>query len=1084
MGRLMKNQRPHTREHALGGDDHLLVSFTRICDSIISGSDVGPGISEFQKLLSGICGVNSISLYMLDEHTGDFELVTGSGSNHHRPAIISKDGDEPLASLSKLREPIHLYGKSPEFAGIKKKLLVGDGVESIDVFPLEYRSKPLGFLVASFSSELGPQGDHGRSTKILEAAASQLSITLHSRNLNTRYETLREKYASALSEISSAIFILDPRSGRILEANEAFFRSFGYEPSDIGTLTLFDMVTEPRSVVEANLKKGLEEGRVHIPSKLYKHKSGGEVEVEIKGKNITFGGSTFCLVNAVDLTEKRKAQEETEHQRRRYENFIQNSAEGIWRIEFTEPISVRGENREIAKQITEKGVVVECNQALAEMYGFDRPDQLIGRHSLEFIADVEGFIASKMRFTEQNFSITNIETKEKDKFGNIHYFENSYIGEVSANHLVRIWGIQRDVTEKRRLQEQLRASEIRYRNLVEQANDMVLLFNNRGEFVFANKRFFEMTHYAADEIWGKPISMLVHPDSASDVMQKIQELFLSPEQHLRHTVRLLTRFNEERVAELSMTTLRAADKVTGILAIGRDVTQEQSVRNALHESEEKYRSLVEHSLFGVLVLQNEKIVFANQTLSSLFEMDLSSLQGASIDSFVHPNDYVQLSGKFAEVASTPNTDVRFNLRIMTPSGSMKMLEGWAAAISYMGKPAIQAAVVDVTDTKRLEEQLIQSQKMESIGQLASGIAHDFNNLLGSIYGALEILRRRYGASDQNLKKYIDILDGSAQRAAELTSQLLMFSRQRESNIKPVRMNDTVNDTMKILTRSIGKNIKIESALDPTLFTIEADTSQLESVILNLSINSRDAMPSGGTLRIETSNMEFDQRITHQIADAKPGNYACLSVSDTGIGMDEETQRKIFEPFFTTKPLGKGTGLGLSIVYGIVKNHRGFINVYSEPGRGTTFRIYLPATDKLPVDEATVTSKEVPHGNETILLIDDELTLLDLTREILEGLGYRVMIAEGALEGIRIYKDNRSDVNLVILDMLMPEMTGTEVYPILKNINPDINVLLATGLNVGEKVEDLLAMGVTDVVGKPYSISDLAVHVRHALDGSR
>jgi CheY-like chemotaxis protein len=244
------------------------------------------------------------------------------------------------------------------------------------------------------------------------------------------------------------------------------------------------------------------------------------------------------------------------------------------------------------------------------------------------------------------------------------------------------------------------------------------------------------------------------------------------------------------------------------------------------------------------------------------------------------------------------------------------------------------------------------------------------------------------------------------------------------------------------------------------------------------------MPDGGILRIETSNVEFDKSVTKQIADARPGRYACLSVTDNGIGMDENTRQKIFEPFFTTKPIGKGTGLGLSIVYGIVKAHRGFINVYSEPSRGTTFRVYFPSTDRSPVESVPQALRDLPRGNETVLLIDDELTLLDLTGELLQSLGYKVIGAEGALEGIRVFKEKHTDVDLVILDMLMPEMTGNEVYPVLKNIDSKVAVLLATGLSVGEKVDEMISQGVNDIIAKPYSVSDLAMHVRKVIDSRR
>jgi two-component system cell cycle sensor histidine kinase/response regulator CckA len=788
-------------------------------------------------------------------------------------------------------------------------------------------------------------------------------------------------------------------------------------------------------------------------------------------------------------------------QRQHYDTFIKNSSEGIWRIAFTEPIRLDQKKEEIAKQIVERGIIAECNNALAQMHGFRDPSELIGKRSSEFIAGVDSHVASKVKFAEHDFSITNIETIEKDRLGNIRYFENSYIGEVIGSKLVQMWGIQRDITEKRRLQEQLRISENRYRNLVEQANDLVIVLDERCKFTFVNKKFSELTNFEPSEIIGKHIKNFVPRDCVDETLRILNEQLIFPTRNIRHTVKFITKSNQERTVEISLTTLRdalqstngfastslsmkEAQVTTGILAIGRDITEEQAVRFALHESEEKYRSLVENSLLGVIVIQNDLIAYANPTACSLFDTTMDSTIGLSLDNFVHPNDYGPLLEKFAEASVSPSKDIRFTIRVITIAGKIKVLDGWAAGITYMGKPAVQAAMVDVTDTKMLEEQLIQSQKMESIGQLASGVAHDFNNLLGSIYAVIGILKRRYAESDPNMKKYVEILDSTAQRAAELTSQLLTFSRQHESKIKPVRLNDVVNNAMKILIRSIAKNIKVESALDPMLYTIDADSAQLEIVIINLSINARDAMPNGGTLRIETSNVEITRQRVKHYPDSRPGKYACLTISDTGVGMDKDTQRRIFEPFFTTKPIGKGTGLGLSIVYGIVKNHKGFINIYSEPGQGTTFKIYFPMTEKQPPEEAAEIPNNLPRGTETILIIDDETTLLSLTKEILQGLGYRVITAEGALAGIESFKQYHSEINLVILDMLMPEMTGSEVYPIIKEIDKDCPVVLATGLSVGEKVDDLISMGVNDVISKPYSVNELAIHVRKTIDSVR
>jgi len=885
-----------------------------------------------------------------------------------------------------------------------------------------------------------------------------------------------------LSNDSRLFMLIDPQFMTITKACSQFYWYSGHNPGKSDNIVLESTIIAKESSIVDIINSTLIKNNVFYTPVFIKQQDGNDLEFKAHLFTVYLAGKTFVLLELERLTERSKTKESAELQRVRYENFIQNSAEGIWRIEFTQPIIVDQPAEAIAQQIAERSIIVECNVAMAKMYGFDEPSQLIGKRAVDFIEDLEGYISSKIKFVQQNFSVSNIESTEKDASGNIHYFENSYLGEISSDRkLIRIWGIQRDITEKRRLQEQLRASENRYRNLVEQANDMVILLNQRGEFIFANKRFFEITKFQADEIWGKPLRSILHFDNDMNTLSQLENQFVSPQEGKRFTIKLLTKFHEERMVEFSMTPIFVGEKITGNLAIGRDVTDERNVLNALHESEEKYRSLVEHTLLGVMVIQNDMIVYANHSLCELFEVDLDMLQNATLDNFVHPNDYVQLFEKLALLASSPKEAIQFTIRVLTPQGKTKILDGWGTNISYLGKPAVQVAFVDVTEKKRLEEQLIQAQKMESIGQLASGIAHDFNNLLGSIYGAIEIIKRKQSKSGNELKKYIDILDSSAQRAAELTSQLLTFSRQRERNLKPLYLNNIVQEAMNILIRSLGKNIRFESALDQNIYPVEGDSSQIEQVILNLCINSRDAMPNGGVLRIETSNVDLSPRLAQQIHDAKPGKYVCLTVSDTGVGMDQDTQRKIFEPFFTTKPIGKGTGLGLSIVYGIIKDHNGFIKLYSELGRGTTFKIFFPATDKMPLEESTAAPKEIARGNETILIIDDEETLLDLTREILENLGYKIITAQGALEGIETFRAKYDEIDLVILDMMMPEMTGREVYPILKSVDPNVKVLLATGLSVGERVDELLAMGVTHLVSKPYSVDDLATQVRQTID---
>jgi CheY-like chemotaxis protein len=322
---------------------------------------------------------------------------------------------------------------------------------------------------------------------------------------------------------------------------------------------------------------------------------------------------------------------------------------------------------------------------------------------------------------------------------------------------------------------------------------------------------------------------------------------------------------------------------------------------------------------------------------------------------------------------------------------------------------------------------------------------------------------------------------AAERAAALTRQLRLFTRQEEGKRRPVQLNSVVEETRDLLERSISREITIELRLEPELWVVEADPSQISQVLMNLCVNARDAMPDGGTLTLETRNVTLDEEEAQAILAARPGRYVCLSVSDTGGGMSPEVQARLFEPFFTTKGPGKGTGLGLAVAYGILKGHNGFINVYSEVGQGSTFRIYLPVIE-LAVEEGQVEELELPTGTETILLVDDEEAIRKLGERILKQCGYTVLKAENGVQALEVYQAHRGEIALVVLDMLMPEMGGRECLHRLQELDPAARVLISTGYTVNGSVRELMSEGALGVVEKPFNIEDLAAMVRAALDG--
>jgi CheY-like chemotaxis protein len=368
--------------------------------------------------------------------------------------------------------------------------------------------------------------------------------------------------------------------------------------------------------------------------------------------------------------------------------------------------------------------------------------------------------------------------------------------------------------------------------------------------------------------------------------------------------------------------------------------------------------------------------------------------------------------------------------------------------------------------------------MESIGRLAGGIAHDFNNILTSIMGFAELLKYRFNDHETREGRAVEAIFRGSERAAHLTKQLLGFARKGAFNPQTLNINNVINDTISVSEKIFEKTINIHYELEDELNYVEADKTQIEQVLTNLIINAKDAMPTGGDLYFKTENVFYDEYNKKMYPEFKPGSYAKISITDTGMGIPKDVRDHIFEPFFTTKDVGKGTGLGLATVYGIVKNHNGYIYVYSEPGEGSTFSIYLPSTTSKKLQQ-TVKSKII-KGAKTILIIDDEEDIRTMTKIQLEDIGYKVMTAENGVKGLEIYKKEKDNIDLVLLDMIMPEMDGKETFLNLKKINPKISVLLTSGFSQNGKAKEIMGKGILGFLQKPFKIHELSNVIHKAL----
>ncbi len=536
--------------------------------------------------------------------------------------------------------------------------------------------------------------------------------------------------------------------------------------------------------------------------------------------------------------------------------------------------------------------------------------------------------------------------------------------------------------------------------------------------------------------------------------------------------RTRTSFSQSNLDTLSLLGNLAAVEITRARA-----------ESALREGEERYRSLVENIDIGVtLVDATYTIVMTNTARAKMLNRPISELVGKKcFDEFQKldercvycPGIQAMETGQPHEVeiqgTRADETPYYMRIRSLPTCGRDGAVTGFIELVE------------DVTNRKRLEEQLRHSAKMEAIGLLAGGVAHDFNNLLTAMIGYTDMLLEQIPPHEPYYTK-VKHISYTAARAASLTQQLLAFSRKQVLDIKALDLNACIANIERLLRRLIGADIELVTVLDPALGTVKADASQIEQILMNLAVNARDAMHLGGTLTIESTNVALDEEYARTHAEIKPGEYVMFSVTDTGVGMDDRTCSRIFDPFFTTKEKGRGTGLGLSTVYGIIKQHQGNISVYSEPGRGTSFKIYLPRFDGTVERIRVRKADESPrHGSETVLLVEDDEVVRTLTDELLVKLGYRVLGAADSEQALGLSAQHDGPIHLLLTDVVLPKMDGPTLYNRLSENRPDLRVLYVSGYAESAIFQEAVTDPAIQFLQKPFTVESLAKKVRDVLD---
>ncbi len=542
-------------------------------------------------------------------------------------------------------------------------------------------------------------------------------------------------------------------------------------------------------------------------------------------------------------------------------------------------------------------------------------------------------------------------------------------------------------------------------------------------------------------------------------------------------IHVFKRYNN--IYELTISPILENDRrITGVSCFIQNITERSRVEKALQRSEENFRMLIANIPYITWIISEEgKIVFISPNIKDICGYTQEELYLADLNfliSIVHPDKHQEIENAVSRVFTEKKMfDIEF--RVLKKDGTWILVQARAIGIyKEEGNRFFYGICSDITERKVMEEKLRQSEKMEAIGQLAGGIAHDFNNELSVIMGYTELLRYEV-ESNPVLISYADNILKGIKRSTDLISQMLAFSRKGKFLLLPVNLHEIISEIISILEHSIDKRIKIKHELKANPSITLGDPSQLKSAILNLAINARDAMPDGGELSFLTEvvelNEEFYKKDPYNI---EPGKYLVVNVTDTGIGMNKETKSHIFEPFFTTKEKGKGTGLGLAAVYGTVKNHKGMINVYSEEGSGTTFKVYLPFTAGILKEKTEIIrSKAIPVNiSANILLVDDEEGLRTVGEKILLNIGCKVSLCKDGKEAVKFYKKYWRKIDLVILDMIMPEMNGRDAFIAMQKINPGIKALLTSGYSLNGEAQAILDKGVKDFLQKPFKQEEL------------
>ncbi len=882
-----------------------------------------------------------------------------------------------------------------------------------------------------------------------------------------------ELFRDLINKTNDAIFVSGPQAGRFIFVNDKACTLLGYNRQELLKLNFKDIETTfPDNFSCQTPVDELRQKGSHMLEGIAKQKNGATFPVEVNLSYVTLNTREYAVAVVRDITERKRSEAILRQSIEKYSAFYNETPIMLHSIDHT-------------------GTIVKVNNHWLNTLGYER-NEVLGRKVTDFYTEASRKYAVEVvqpAFFQDGFC-KNVEYQLVKKNGEVMDVLLSATGERDADgHVVLSHAVIENITERKRVEAALRNSEIMLRTIIETEPECVKLLDANANLLMMNRAGLEMLQVdSLDQVKGQCVCPMIVPEYCDSFMDLTKRIFNG------ESGTLVFKMTGVKGRQLWLEThavpfRNEKNEIVALLGVTRDITERKMAEQAAEQAAKEWSAAMDVSEDIIYLLDVERhLIRANKAFYTITGKTPEISVGHHIADILHP-DKTHTLCPVCHVQDEKLDSVIIMEKDHPRNPLGRPLETTVKIIrDKQGQPmSILTMIHDLSHDRNIQEekvklemQLYQAQKMEAIGQLAGGIAHDFNNMLTAIIGYGSLLNTQLG-KDSELKPLVDQILSSAGKSADLTRQLLAFSRKQLIAPKETDLNELIKGMEKLLARLIGEDIELKTRLTEKTLTVMVDPGQIEQVLMNLSTNARDTMPDGGMLSIVTETAELYEDYVKGHDMEKPGMYALISVTDTGRGMDEKTQQKIFEPFFTTKEVGKGTGLGLSIVYGIIKQHGGNITVYSEPGKGTTFRIYLPLTES-KIEEAKVTEIIRPKGGtETILLAEDNEDVRVLSKMVLEENGYTVIDAVDGEDAVNKFKEKKDIIQFVIIDVIMPKKSGKEAIDEIRKIKPDINILFTSGYTsdiISRK--GILEEGM-NFISKPVTPNDLLAKIRAIMD---